>query len=155
MHFSAFPRMPHTLPISRRKFQRICPSPRPDHQARGPPIVGCAHLLIQYNYSYPPYLEVFSSNCNPRMRHAVVTRTHITRWQTRIHWTINLACDNIGGEFQGHLELWLLSVYSTHQRMYRHPVTGTQLKETVEYFTPKGSTLSINKFNIRIRTEVM
>jgi hypothetical protein len=30
-------------------------------KAGGPPIVGCPRLLIQYNRSYPPYLETVSS----------------------------------------------------------------------------------------------
>jgi hypothetical protein len=42
--------------------------------AGGPPLVGCPRLLIQYIRSYPPYLEVVSSICNLRTRHAMVTR---------------------------------------------------------------------------------
>jgi hypothetical protein len=32
----------------------------PKPQARGPPLVGCQRLLIQYIRSYPPYLEIVS-----------------------------------------------------------------------------------------------
>jgi hypothetical protein len=35
--------------------------PRPTPQTGGPPLVGCPRLLIQYNRSYPPYLEAASS----------------------------------------------------------------------------------------------
>jgi hypothetical protein len=42
------------------------PTPPPG----GPPFVGCPRLLVQYIRSYPPYLEVVSSVCNLRMRHA-------------------------------------------------------------------------------------
>jgi hypothetical protein len=49
-------------------------SPSPNPQAGGPPLVGCPRLLIQYICSFPPYLEAFSSICNLRTRHAVVTR---------------------------------------------------------------------------------
>jgi hypothetical protein len=48
--------------------------PPPNTQAGGPPPVGCPRLLIQYIRRYPPHLESVSSICNPRTRHAVVTR---------------------------------------------------------------------------------
>jgi hypothetical protein len=48
-------------------------SPPPNHQAGGPPPVGCPRLFIQYIRSYPPYLEAVSSIRNLRTRHAVVT----------------------------------------------------------------------------------
>jgi hypothetical protein len=48
--------------------------PTPNPQARGPPLVGCPRLLIQYIRSYPPHLETISSVRNLRTRHAVVTR---------------------------------------------------------------------------------
>jgi hypothetical protein len=41
-------------------------------QARGPPLVGCPRLLIQYIRSYSPYLEAVSFIRNLRKRHAVV-----------------------------------------------------------------------------------
>jgi hypothetical protein len=78
--------------------QRIRPSPRPcvtfrnmlvfygekflcphqTSQTRRPHLVGCPQLLIQYIRSYPPYLETVSSIYNPKMRHAVVTRSRLT-----------------------------------------------------------------------------
>jgi len=36
-------------------------------------------MAFQYIHSYPPYLETVSSIRNPRTRHVVVTRTHMTR----------------------------------------------------------------------------
>jgi hypothetical protein len=49
-------------------------APRPTLKARGPPLVGWLRLLIQYNCSYPPYLDGVSSIRNLRTSHAVVTR---------------------------------------------------------------------------------
>jgi hypothetical protein len=48
-------------------------SPMPYPQAKGPPLVGCPRLFIQYIRSYPPYLEAISSIRNQRTCHAVVT----------------------------------------------------------------------------------
>ena len=50
-------------------------STSPNTQARGPPLVGCPRLLIQFIRSYPPYRRPFSIR-NLRTRHAVVTGTH-------------------------------------------------------------------------------
>jgi hypothetical protein len=49
-------------------------APRPTPSARGPPLVGCSRLLIQYIRSYPPYLEAVPSIRNLRTRNAVATR---------------------------------------------------------------------------------
>jgi hypothetical protein len=46
----------------------------PNPQAGGPPLAGCPRLRIQYIHSYSLYLEAFSSICNLRTHHAVVTR---------------------------------------------------------------------------------
>jgi hypothetical protein len=46
----------------------------PKPQAEGPPLVGCAQLIIQYFHSYALFLEAVSSIRNPRTRHAVLTR---------------------------------------------------------------------------------
>jgi hypothetical protein len=54
-------------------FKVRCCSPTPNPQARGPPLVICARLLVQYILSYPSYLEAFSSIRNLRTRHAVKT----------------------------------------------------------------------------------
>jgi len=46
----------------------------PNPPAGGPPLLSCRRLLIQYIRSYPPYLQAVSSNRNPKIRHAVLTR---------------------------------------------------------------------------------
>jgi hypothetical protein len=42
-------------------------------QAGRPPLVDCPRLLIQYNCSYPPYLEAASSIHNLGTHHGMVT----------------------------------------------------------------------------------
>jgi hypothetical protein len=49
-------------------------SPTSNPQARGPPLVDCQLLLIQYILGYHPYLKGVSPIRNLRTRHAVVTR---------------------------------------------------------------------------------
>jgi hypothetical protein len=48
-------------------------SPTPNHQAGGPPLVGCPRLLIQYVRSYPTYTEAASSIPKLRTRPNTVT----------------------------------------------------------------------------------
>jgi hypothetical protein len=48
------------------------------YQSRGPPIVDFPQVITRYIRSDSPYLEAVSSIRNPRRRHAVATRTHLT-----------------------------------------------------------------------------
>jgi len=50
----------------------------PNPHARGPPLVDCLQIFIQYIRSYVPYQAAVSSIRNPRTRHAMVTGAHIT-----------------------------------------------------------------------------
>jgi hypothetical protein len=75
---------PRLLEIFRNRlifyFEELL-APLPTSVARGPPLVGCPQLLIQYIRSYPPYLEAVSFIRNLRTRHAVVTRNpHELKW---------------------------------------------------------------------------
>jgi hypothetical protein len=45
-----------------------------NHQARGPPLVGCPRVLIQCVCSYPTYLEAVSYIPNLTTRHDTVTK---------------------------------------------------------------------------------
>jgi hypothetical protein len=86
IHFSLPVSIQRNLP-NRRRFVTFInklyftvrssyPSPNPE--SGGPAPVGSTWLLIQYIRSYPPYLDAISPIRNPRTRHTVVTRTHIT-----------------------------------------------------------------------------
>jgi hypothetical protein len=101
----------HTTPSYLRSIlilsSHLClglPSPTPNLQVGGPPLVGCPRMLFQYIRSYPPYLEAISM-CNLRMCHAEVTRGPLNIEAIVLHsklksgfqllssrgsWTINL-----------------------------------------------------------------
>ena len=52
----------------------------PNQQVRGPPLVGCPRLLIQYIRSYRPYWRPFLHlQRKLKTRHAVVTGNHLSR----------------------------------------------------------------------------
>jgi hypothetical protein len=53
---------------------RSIASPTLNLHARGPPLIDCPQLLVQYIRSCPPYLEAVSFVRNPWTRLAVVTR---------------------------------------------------------------------------------
>jgi len=61
--------------LNRNVLQGGAVSTSPNHQARGPLLVGCPRLFIQFIRSYP-HIGGRSSIHNPRTRHAVVTGTH-------------------------------------------------------------------------------
>ena len=58
-------------------------APRPTPQARGPPLVDCPWLLIQYICG-TLHIGGRSSICNLRTPHAVVTGTHLS-WPLQMH----------------------------------------------------------------------
>jgi hypothetical protein len=94
----------HVLFSMLRSYQRISPGlrhfktfrnnkkflwwgvvgPMPNHQARGPPLVGCPRLLIQYIRSYPPYLEDFPPSATWGCAMPWWQGTHLT-WSTNLH----------------------------------------------------------------------
>jgi hypothetical protein len=86
LHSSSLLCMLHSLPIQGPVchvliglflWRRIV-NPTPNHNAGGPPLVGCPLLLIQYICSYPPYLDAVSSIRNLRTRHGVVMGIYLT-----------------------------------------------------------------------------
>jgi hypothetical protein len=61
----------------------------PNPHARGPPLVGCPRLLVQYIRSYPPYLEAVSSIRNLGTRHAI--------FFAKYNWNDQVKEDDMGG----------------------------------------------------------
>jgi hypothetical protein len=59
----------------------VIPSPNP--RVGGPPFFGFPRPLIQYIPRYSPYLVDICYIHNPRMRHALVTESHITLSQSK------------------------------------------------------------------------